>query len=153
MVKVGKSLVAAAALVSGVNAVTTMSITDEKVQMIELSVYVRDILKNMGQYLSFRSEHPDQPYPSEMNNVVLKAMFGGSGDSWTSYLTGIDPSTVQMMLTGVPWYSTRILPALDAYLSSDGIVVEGINCSDCDVKTSTSTTSSTSSVTPTLTTT
>ncbi|KAG0653498.1 hypothetical protein C6P44_001673, partial [Monosporozyma unispora] len=149
MVKISQCLVVAAATLSGANAVTTMAVTDEQVQMVELAVYVRDILGNMAQYLSFRQANPDQPYPSVLNGVVLKAMFAGNSDGWTTALTGIDPSTVQMMLTGVPWYSSRILPALESYLSSDGIVVSGINCPDCDLKTTSAAPVVTSTVTPT----
>lgn len=116
---------------------TTMDVTDEKVQMAELSVYVSDILGNMGEYLSFRQANPDQPYPSQMNQVVMNAMFADKNDdSWTTGLTGIDPATVQMMLTGVPWYSTRILPVLQNDLNEDGIRVQGINSDVCAFTTS-----------------
>lgn len=104
-----------------------MPVTRERVQMIELAVYVRDILNNMDQYLNFRQSHPDEPYPSQMNNVVVDAMFDDKDDSWTTELTGINPSTVQMMLTGIPWYSSRILPVLRQRLNREGIAVEGIN--------------------------
>ncbi len=117
---------------------TTMAITDDKIQNLELSAYVRDILGNMGQYLSFRQANPDQPYPTQLNQIVMNAMFAGKNDGWTSSLTGIDPNTVEMMLTGVPWYSTRILPVLQKDLNADGIFVEGINPDACVPKTSTS---------------
>ena len=127
MVQINKSLLAAAAIAESVNAVTTLPITDDKVQNVELVVYVKDIVKNMAQYLSFRQANPDQPYPTQLNQIVLKAMMAGGDDSWSTSLTGIDPATVEMMLTGVPWYSSRILPVLQDTLDSDNIAVVGIN--------------------------
>ena len=127
MVQINKSLLAAAAIAESVNAVTTLPITDDKVQNVELVVYVKDIVKNMAQYLSFRQANPDQPYPSQLNQIVLKALMAGGNDSWSTSLTGIDPATVEMMLTGVPWYSSRILPVLQDTLDSDNIAVVGIN--------------------------
>lgn len=124
-----------------------MSVTKERVQMIELAVYVRDILNNMDQYLDYRESHPDEPYPSQMNDVVVDAMFDDTDDNWTTELTGINPSTVQMMLTGVPWYSQRILPVLRQRLNKEGIAVEGINLEEIP-NTSISKLNSTSSITP-----
>ncbi|CAL9733347.1 hypothetical protein MOSE0_A03774 [Monosporozyma servazzii] len=117
---------------------TTMAVTAANIQNMELSAYVRDILGNMGQYLSFRQANPDQPYPTQLNQIVMKAMFAGANDGWTSSLTGIDPNTVEMMLTGVPWYSTRILPVLQKNLNNKGVYVEGINSNVCAPKTSSS---------------
>lgn len=104
MVRVNKYVAAAAAIaaINKVNAVTTLPITAEDVQMAELVVYVDDILGHMMEYLSFRQVNPNQPYPSVLNDVVFQAMMNTADDSWTTALTGIDPSTVQMMLTGVP---------------------------------------------------
>lgn len=124
-----------------------MSVTQERVQMIELAVYVRDIVNNMNQYLDYRESHPDEPYPSQLNNVVVDAMFDDTDDNWTTELTGINPSTVQMMLTGVPWYSQRILPVLRQRLNKEGIAVKGINLAEIP-NTSTSKINSTSSITP-----
>ena len=139
MVSLRNTAVLAAATLATSNAVKTLPVTAEEAQMLELSVYVRDIADHMQQYLSFRQKYPDQPYPAILNTVVLEAA-GSSGDSWTSLLTGIDPSTVQMMLTGVPWYSSRIYPALTSRFAEAGVVVEGIDASS--VAASTSTTSS-----------
>ncbi|CAL9729175.1 hypothetical protein MOUN0_G00518 [Monosporozyma unispora] len=128
MVQINKSLLTAAAIAEGATAVTTLPVTDDKVQNIELVVYCKDIINNMDQYVDFREANPDQPYPTQLNQIVINAVIAGDGDdSWTSSLTGIDPATVEMMLTGVPWYSTRILPVLQDTLNSDNIAVVGIN--------------------------
>lgn len=136
MVSLRNTAVLAAATLATSNAVKTLPVTAEEAQMLELSVYVRDIADHMQQYLSFRQKYPDQPYPAILNTVVLEAA-GSSGDSWTSLLTGIDPSTVQMMLTGVPWYSSRIYPALTSRFAEAGVVVEGIDASSAAASTST----------------
>lgn len=136
MVSLRNTAVLAAATLATSNAVKTLPVTAEEAQMLELSVYVRDIADHMQQYLSFRQKYPNQPYPAILNTVVLEAA-GSSGDSWTSLLTGIDPSTVQMMLTGVPWYSSRIYPALTSRFAEAGVVVEGIDASSAAASTST----------------
>lgn len=126
MVTLRNSVLLSAAALATSRASTTLAETAEEVQMIELAVYVEDIAANMAEYLSFRKENPSQPYPQILNTVVLEAA-GSSDESWTTALTGIDPSTVWEMLTGVPWYSTRIYPSLTARLAAEDIVVSGIN--------------------------
>lgn len=138
MVSLRKSTLLTAASLATSRAATTLAETDEEVQMLELAVYVEDIAANMAQYLSFRQQNPDQPYPTILNTVVLEAV-GSDDESWTTALTGIDPSTVWEMLTGVPWYSTRILPALTSRFGEEGIVVSGIN-EDAAVTTATAAT-------------
>ncbi|KAK5779659.1 SRP1/TIP1 family protein PWA37_002841 [Arxiozyma heterogenica] len=141
MVSLRNTAVLAAATLATSNAVQTLAADDEKALMLELSVYVRDIANNMQQYLSFRQQHPNEPYPAVLNTVVLQAA-GSSDDSWTTALTGIAPAMVERMLTGVPWYSSRIYPALTSKFAQAGVVVEGIDASAV----ATTTASSTSSV-------
>lgn len=147
MVSLRNTAVLAAATLATSNAVKTLSATDEEAQMLELSVYVRDIVDNMQQYLSFRQQHPNEPYPAVLNTVVLQAA-GSSDDSWTTALTGIAPSMVERMLTGVPWYSSRIYPALTARFAEAGVVVEGIDATAA-TSTAASTSTSTSSTSST----
>ncbi|CAD6635283.1 XXYS1_4_G0008240.mRNA.1.CDS.1 [Saccharomyces cerevisiae] len=40
---------------------------------------------------------------------------------FTTMLTGIAPDQVTRMITGVPWYSSRLKPAISSALSKDGI--------------------------------
>ena len=150
MVSLRNTAVLAAATLATSNAVKTLSATDEEAQLLELSVYVRDIVDNMHQYLSFRQQHPNEPYPAVLNTVVLQAA-GSSDDSWTTALTGIAPSMVERMLTGVPWYSSRIYPALTARFAEAGVVVEGIDATAA-TSTAASTSTSTSSTSSTATT-
>lgn len=147
MVSLRNTAVLAAATLATSNAVQTLAADDEKALMLELSVYVRDIADNMQQYLSFRQQHPNEPYPAVLNTVVLQAA-GSSGDSWTTALTGIAPAMVERMLTGVPWYSSRIYPALTSKFAQAGVVVEGIDAS-APATTSASSTSSAATSTST----
>ncbi|ONH70961.1 Seripauperin-20 [Saccharomyces cerevisiae] len=50
---------------------------------------------------------------------VAEAVFN-YGD-FTTMLTGIAPDQVTRMITGVPWYSSRLKPAISKALSKDGI--------------------------------
>ncbi|KAF4003383.1 Seripauperin and TIP1 family protein [Saccharomyces cerevisiae] len=55
----------------------------------------------------------------ERVNLVELAVFN-YGD-FTTMLTGIAPDQVTRMITGVPWYSSRLKPAISSALSKDGI--------------------------------
>lgn len=59
MVKLSTSA-AIAALATSTNALTTLSPSDEQVNLIELSVYVKDIRANMNDYLSMAKANPNQ---------------------------------------------------------------------------------------------
>ena len=69
MVQINKSLLTAAAIAEGATAVTTLPVTDDKVQNIELVVYCKDIINNMDQYVDFREANPDQPYLTPPNTI------------------------------------------------------------------------------------
>ncbi|QID83975.1 seripauperin pau11 [Saccharomyces pastorianus] len=58
---------------------------------------------------------PTETYPVEVAEAVFNY-----GD-FTTMLTGIAPDQVTRMITGVPWYSSRLKPAISSALSKDGI--------------------------------
>ncbi|CAI4610555.1 AKR_collapsed_G0035040.mRNA.1.CDS.1 [Saccharomyces cerevisiae] len=64
----------------------------------------------------FQAAHPTETYPVE----VAGSRFFNYGD-FTTMLTGIAPDQVTRMITGVPWYSSRLKPAISKALSKDGI--------------------------------
>ena len=66
-------------------------------------------------YYLFQAAHPTETYPVEVAEAVFNY-----GD-FTTMLTGIAPDQVTRMITGVPWYSTRLRPAISKALSKDGI--------------------------------
>ncbi|CCK69119.1 uncharacterized protein KNAG_0B06950 [Huiozyma naganishii CBS 8797] len=103
---------------------TTLPVEDPMVQSMELAVYVKDINANMQQYLNFQQANPGQPYPPAIAQAVMHAMMGQPESEYMTLLTGIDPATVQMMLSGVPWYSTRLEQALDATFRARHVVVK-----------------------------
>ncbi|ONH79014.1 Seripauperin-10 [Saccharomyces cerevisiae] len=53
----------------------------------------------------FQAAHPTETYPVEVAEAVFNY-----GD-FTTMLTGIAPDQVTRMITGVPWYSSRLKPA------------------------------------------
>ncbi|MCQ4827320.1 SRP1/TIP1 family protein, partial [Eubacterium callanderi] len=63
----------------------------------------------------FQAAHPTETYPVEIAEAVFNY-----GD-FTTMLTGIAPDQVTRMITGVPWYSSRLKPAISSALSKDGI--------------------------------
>lgn len=125
MVSLGNSAVLAAATLVTCNAVATLDFADEQTQLIELTVYIQDVANNMEEYLSFFTKNPQEPFPHDL--VVDFAKADGIEDHlwWTTDLTPLDPSLVERLYTGVPWYSDRLLPALTARFAKEGIVVDG----------------------------
>ncbi|CCK69122.1 SRP1/TIP1 family protein KNAG_0B06980 [Huiozyma naganishii CBS 8797] len=121
MVSFSKISVAAYALTTAY--AINLAADDETVKEIELAVYVNDIYSNMMQYLNFRSTHKDQPYPDSVQQAVMARMFGSPESKWLGQLTTIPYATVSMMMTGVPWYSTRLLPALEKSLAARDITI------------------------------
>ena len=125
-------LAVAAALVASATAAsvtTTLSPYDERVNLIELAVYVSDIGAHLSEYYAFQALHKTETYPPEIANAVF------AGGDFTTMLTGISGDEVTRMITGFPWYSTRLKPAISSALSKDGIYTA--------IPTSTSTTSDT----------
>ncbi|CAI4863729.1 CBM_collapsed_G0056410.mRNA.1.CDS.1 [Saccharomyces cerevisiae] len=86
-----------------------------RVNLVELGVYVSDIRAHLAQYYLFQAAHPTETYPVEIAEAVFNY-----GD-FTTMLTGIPAEQVTRVITGVPWYSTRLRPAISSALSKDGI--------------------------------
>ncbi|CAI4981771.1 AVN_HP_G0027990.mRNA.1.CDS.1 [Saccharomyces cerevisiae] len=118
MVKLTSIVAGVAAIAAGVAAApatTTLSPSDERVNLVELGVYVSDIRAHLAEYYSFQAAHPTETYPVEIAEAVFNY-----GD-FTTMLTGIPADQVTRVITGVPWYSTRLRPAISSALSKDGI--------------------------------
>ncbi|QHB09415.1 Pau15 [Saccharomyces cerevisiae] len=116
MVKLTSIAAGVAAIAAGVAAApatTTLSPSDERVN--GSGVYVSDIRAHLAQYYLFQAAHPSETYPVEIAEAVFNY-----GD-FTTMLTGIPAEQVTRVITGVPWYSTRLRPAISSALSKDGI--------------------------------
>ncbi|CAI4786827.1 CPA_1a_G0053150.mRNA.1.CDS.1 [Saccharomyces cerevisiae] len=55
-----------AAGVAAAPATTTLSPSDERVNLVELGVYVSDIRAHLAQYYLFQAAHPTETYPVEL---------------------------------------------------------------------------------------
>ncbi|CAI4910034.1 CGH_3_HP_G0017770.mRNA.1.CDS.1 [Saccharomyces cerevisiae] len=117
MVKLTSIAAGVAAIAAGASAAatTTLSPSDERVNLVELGVYVSDIRAHLAEYYMFQAAHPTETYPVEIAEAVFNY-----GD-FTTMLTGIPADQVTRVITGVPWYSTRLRPAISSALSADGI--------------------------------
>ena len=117
MVKLTSIAAGVAAIAAGASAAatTTLSQSDERVNLVELGVYVSDIRAHLAEYYMFQAAHPTETYPVEIAEAVFNY-----GD-FTTMLTGIPADQVTRVITGVPWYSTRLRPAISSALSADGI--------------------------------
>ncbi|CAI4240357.1 AMM_1a_G0000840.mRNA.1.CDS.1 [Saccharomyces cerevisiae] len=117
MVKLTSIAAGVAAIAAGASAAatTTLSQSNERVNLVELGVYVSDIRAHLAEYYSFQAAHPTETYPVEIAEAVFNY-----GD-FTTMLTGIPADQVTRVITGVPWYSSRLKPAISSALSVDGI--------------------------------
>ncbi|CAI4809017.1 BAF_collapsed_G0054110.mRNA.1.CDS.1 [Saccharomyces cerevisiae] len=115
IVKLTSIAAGVAAIAATASATTTLAQSDERVNLVELGVYVSDIRAHLAQYYMFQAAHPTETYPVEVAEAVFNY-----GD-FTTMLTGIAPDQVTRMITGVPWYSSRLKPAISSALSKDGI--------------------------------
>ncbi|GES72078.1 hypothetical protein SCEPF1_0134000600 [Saccharomyces cerevisiae] len=90
MVKLTSIAAGVAAIAAGASAAatTTLSQSDERVNLVEL-VEIAEAVFNYGDF--------------------------------TTMLTGIPADQVTRVITGVPWYSSRLKPAISSALSVDGI--------------------------------
>ncbi|CAI7173519.1 CGH_3_collapsed_G0006300.mRNA.1.CDS.1 [Saccharomyces cerevisiae] len=102
MVKLTSIAAGVAAIAATASATTTLAQSDERVNLVELGVYVSDIRAHLAQYYMFQAAHPTETYPVGVAEAVFNY-----GD-FTTMLTGIAPDQVTRMITGVPWYSSRL---------------------------------------------
>ncbi|CAI4393334.1 ALI_collapsed_G0028940.mRNA.1.CDS.1 [Saccharomyces cerevisiae] len=86
-----------------------------KLTIQSLLVLPPSLLSSPAPILHALSAHPTETYPVEVAEAVFNY-----GD-FTTMLTGIAPDQVTRMITGVPWYSSRLKSAISSALSKDGI--------------------------------
>ncbi|CAI4234501.1 AVB_G0000020.mRNA.1.CDS.1 [Saccharomyces cerevisiae] len=67
MVKLTSIAAGVAAIAATASATTTLAQSDERVNLVELGVYVSDIRAHLAQYYMFPSRrHPTETYPVEV---------------------------------------------------------------------------------------
>ncbi|CCH57912.1 hypothetical protein TBLA_0A01120 [Henningerozyma blattae CBS 6284] len=93
---------------------------DREAAMISMQVYMNDIGSHMKEYLSMEKANPEQSIPPGVLSAYAAKMTA-KGDSYTSFFSDIPDSYIHYMITGVPWYSTRLAPAISSALASAGI--------------------------------
>ena len=73
MVKLTSIAAGVAAIAAGASAAatTTLSQSDERVNLVELGVYVSDIRAHLAEYYSFQAAHPTETYPVEIAEAVF----------------------------------------------------------------------------------
>ncbi|CCE64724.1 hypothetical protein TPHA_0I02200 [Tetrapisispora phaffii CBS 4417] len=102
-------------------AAATASAYDHKsAAIVELEVYMTDIVNNMDQYLAMQAANPGQAFPAEIMSAYVQ-MARGNTISYTSFFSTIDESEVEFLMTGVSWYSARLAPSVSAALLEAGI--------------------------------
>ncbi|CCH63179.1 hypothetical protein TBLA_0J01845 [Henningerozyma blattae CBS 6284] len=93
---------------------------DREAAMISMEVYMNDIGSHMKDYLSMEKAHPEQSIPPGVLSAYA-AKLTDKTDSYTSFFADIGDEQIHYMITGVPWYSTRLAPAISQALEAAGL--------------------------------
>ena len=88
--------------------------------MIEMSVYMADIGANIMQYMSMMKANPNQSFPSVMLSAQAEQMTA-TNDSYLTWFKNLNSAEVEEMVTGVPWYSSRLAPKISKAWAAAGI--------------------------------
>lgn len=98
------SLFAAAAFLSSVSAENLLVVVNS------------DIGANLADYLSYRQAHTTEDYGPLLSLYEEGQTY--TDDSYTTLVGSAEMSSLSAFATALPWYSSRILPQLDASVTS-----------------------------------
>lgn len=88
------------------------------VEVAEIQVLVNDINSNLGQYLSLET-NPDSGFQIPDNLLSLyRNVATYTDDSFSTLLSGVNFDEITSTIVGLPWYSSRLLPALESASSA-----------------------------------
>ncbi|QHS72792.1 GPI-anchored mannoprotein [Saccharomyces paradoxus] len=96
-------------------AIAALASAQTQDQINELNVILNDVKSNIQQYISLATDPNSGFSLSNMPAGVLDigmALASATDDSYTSMYSEVDFAGVSKMLTQVPWYSSRLEPAL-----------------------------------------
>ena len=84
------------------------------VEVAEIQVLVNDINSNLAQYLSLET-NPDSGFQIPDNLLSLyRNVATYTDDSFSTLLSGVNFDEITSTIVGLPWYSSRLLPALES---------------------------------------
>lgn len=75
-----------------------------------------DIAANLADYLSYKQEHSTLDYAPLLSLYEEGQTY--TDDSYTTLVDSAEMASLSAFATALPWYSSRILPELDASVSS-----------------------------------
>lgn len=88
------------------------------VEVAEIQVLVNDINSNLAQYLSLET-NPDSGFQIPDNLLSLyRNVATYTDDSFSTLLSGVNFDEITSTIVGLPWYSSRLLPALESASSA-----------------------------------
>ncbi|CAI4060119.1 hypothetical protein SKDZ_05G0810 [Saccharomyces kudriavzevii ZP591] len=124
-------------------AVAALASAQTQDQINELNVILNDVKSNMQQYISLASDPSSgftlQNMPAGVLDIGM-VLVSATDDSYTTMFSEVDFAGVSKMLTQVPWYSSRLEPALK---SLEGDASSSAAPSSTEAKTSSAAPSST----------
>ncbi|GMC32463.1 unnamed protein product [Saccharomyces cerevisiae] len=99
-------------------ALAAIAYAQTQAQINELNVVLDDVKTNIADYITL-SYTPNSGFsldqmPAGIMDIAAQLVANPSDDSYTTLYSEVDFSAVEHMLTMVPWYSSRLLPELEA---------------------------------------
>ncbi|KAG0660212.1 hypothetical protein C6P45_001628 [Maudiozyma exigua] len=103
-----KSVIAASAL--AISAVKAVDVTPE--QNADLLVIIDDIESHASDYISLETSNSGFQIPAQVLSLYA-ALATYTDQSFTTLFSELDVTALTATVTNLPWYSTRLLPALE----------------------------------------
>ena len=103
-------------------AVAALASAQTQEEIDELNVILNDVKSNLQEYISLASDSSSGFSLSSLPSGVLDiglALASATDDSYTTLYSEVDFAAVSKMLTQVPWYSSRLEPALKSLEGDD----------------------------------
>ena len=91
-----------------------------KADVVEFEAILDDVQHNLNDYIKYAEDTPDFVLPSGVLNVYTH-MTTYTDDSYTSLFTEMDFTSINMMMSSLPWYTTRMIPIIASYYAKNGI--------------------------------
>ncbi|CCH63173.1 hypothetical protein TBLA_0J01790 [Henningerozyma blattae CBS 6284] len=101
-------------------AVASYVAAQDKAEVIEFNAILTDVVNNLNDYMSIAENQEGFVLPDGVLDVYTQ-MTTYTDDSYTTLFSILDFSEIDSVMAGLPWYSTRLAPAIASAYSSAGI--------------------------------
>ncbi|CCC71822.1 hypothetical protein NCAS_0I01540 [Naumovozyma castellii] len=102
-------------LLAAVATASMVSALDTAQQTAELQAIIEDINSHLSEYLGLQTGNSGFQIPADVLKVYQQVMTYKAGDdSYTTLFSELNFDEITQTIVKLPWYSTRLLPAIEA---------------------------------------